>query len=155
MTSRGSDFQERSAASASTVIPRWIELDAWFRFGYSLPSSSLLESQLARVPRVLLASLGEKIKFIRRATRGMSPWVRYECFVCERSHATLKLDARWRHKRKKREDASPLCGWVLFLTVMLGAIISGSVNALAIKALTTSNRDILRLEEIQIAMMAQ
>lgn len=55
----------------------------------------------------------EKVKFIRRTTRGMSPWVRNECPESKCSHAMLKLDTRWRHKRKKHEDASPLCGWLL------------------------------------------
>lgn len=45
-----------------------------------------------------------------------------------------KIGTRWRHKRKKHEDASPL---FCFRTVMPGAIISGSVNALTMKALMT------------------
>lgn len=40
---------------------------------------------------------------------------------------------RWRHKRKKHEDVSPLLGWVLFSTVISDAIISGFVNFLTTK----------------------
>lgn len=64
-----------------------------------------------------------------------------------------KIGTRWRHKRKKHKDASPLRGGVLFSTVMSDAIISGSVNALAMKALMTSHRE-LRLEAVEFKLLS-
>lgn len=114
-------------------IKRCVDLVRSFGF-LPLPRRTLPRSRVARRGEKSNSS-GEQRAECRRESETNG------CPASKCSHPTLKLDARWRHKRKKHEDASPLCeADFCCSTVMPDAIISGSVNVLAMKALMMSHR---------------